>query len=224
MANVAMAVGAGPTGTMRLYESFWRNKESKIPMAAAIARSLKALAEVHNRTVTPTLLASYIAPLENLSEEEIVLAFSRAHDEEDFWPPPSRLRGLSGRAATGDPLEREASAELRKVIAAMRKFGPFLKPKMGEITSTDTPEGRLRAEPLRGPTEMPPAFSDRTQAAIFTLGWDDQRKGLSILSDHPALRAEGFNKGDAGEFRKNILREADELERRWLVAYRAARR
>lgn len=57
---------------------------------------MKQLAEGHNKALTVTLLSSYVAVMEDLTEGEIILAFTRAHEEENYWPSPSRLRGLSG--------------------------------------------------------------------------------------------------------------------------------
>lgn len=156
--------------------------------------------------------------MEDLTPSEIILAFARTHDEDKFWPTPGRLRELSGREAQGDPLEREAVAALSVVLSKMRSFGWELKPRPGKIIATDSPDGRLLEEPTREPTQYH-GLPRRSMLALATLGWGDHQRGLALLRDHPGLRDPAA--GDA-EFRVNLLRQADELKRRWVEAYRNA--
>lgn len=222
MANAAtvagMAVGRVQTGTWKLYENFWQVGESNVMRIMAISDSLTNLAEVHNRKMSSTLLASYVAVLEDLNPEEIILAFSRTHDEDSFWPTPGRLRGLSGREPLGDPLEREADAALRVLLSKMRNHGWELKPKLGAIIRTDDPAtGRLLKEPLREATTHH-GLPHKTMLTVAVLGWGDILRGLALLKDHPAVvRPEA---GDV-EFKVNALKQADELRRRFVEAYRA---
>ena len=70
----------------------------------------------------------------DLSQSEIVLAFSRAATEGKFFPVPSLLLDFSGRAVTGDPIASEAREELFKIVAGMRgPHGPKLKPIQGKL-------------------------------------------------------------------------------------------
>ena len=135
---MANAAAAGELkATQKLYGSFW--KVSTTATAAkngkeAIALSLTNLAEALDRNMTPTLLTSYAASLEDLTQEEIIQAFSRAHDELRFFPAPAILREFSGRPVTGDPIAAEAREEFQRILVAMRgKHGPKLRPILGRV-------------------------------------------------------------------------------------------
>lgn len=219
MASAVAVVGRAQTGTRTLYESFWQAKGSSVPMRImAISDSLTNLAEVHNRKTSSTLLSSYVASLEDLTPEDIILAFTRAQDEENYWPTPSRLRELCGREPAGDPLEREAIAAFNAVLSKMRGFGWELKPRLGRIIATSGPDGRLLAEPLRAPTEEP-NLPLRSMQALALLGWGDWHKGVALLRDHPAVKSVPAGE-ELGQYQVNALKQADELKRRWVEAYR----
>jgi hypothetical protein len=214
MAN-AMQTAEGRTATTKLYSALWR---SGVSHPQAIMLSLRNLAECHNRTMTESLYASYTASLEDLSQQEIILAFSRSHDEDTFWPTPGRLRGLSGRDAPGDPVEREADGAFHALLAKMRTHGWELKPRLGSIIRDRGEDGRLLIEPEREPL-IHPGLPARTMQTLAVLGWGDRMQGLALLRDHPGVAKPAMT-GEAAEFRVNVLRNADDLRRRWVEAYR----
>jgi hypothetical protein len=71
----------------------------------------------------PRSLKRCLMSLLNLSQREIVLAFSRAATESKFFPAPATLREFSGRAATGDSIAAEAKAELLYLLITARAQG-----------------------------------------------------------------------------------------------------
>ena len=103
-----MANDKALNATQTLYESFWWNTSP----AQAISQSLDQLAEGFEKMLTAATYRLYAATLADLTQEQIVLAFSRATGECQFWPSPATLREFSGRAADGDPVASEAKAEL----------------------------------------------------------------------------------------------------------------
>lgn len=228
--DVAVAPEA-QTATRTLYESLWRQHGGEKPTpsdaekTAAIGAMLLELAKALDRNVTQSVRL-YVAALWDLNPTDLVRAFARTTEEDRYWPTPARLRELSGRASMGDPLEREADKALLWLIRQMRYFGWKLQPKIGAIVATDSPDGRLLEEPKRAPTEYPPRLNKYTHMALECLGWGDRDRGLAILSDHPGVRgdvSDGFDKAGAGEFRRNTMKEADELRRRWFDAWRMAK-
>jgi hypothetical protein len=103
-----------PAPALLLEYDSWRKAETtKNPPQAAIAESLDTLAQHLDRTITTTMVASYYASLEDLTREEIVLAFSRARDESKFLPAPATLREYSGRPIAGRPVAAEGRGPLQ---------------------------------------------------------------------------------------------------------------
>jgi|ERR1700729_1769470 hypothetical protein len=87
--------------------------------------------------LNPDVAKGYKATLADLTRAEIVLAFSRAHDELKFFPAPATLREFSGRPVSGDPIAAEAREQLQYLLNGMRsKHGPKLQ---------DTPAGYFTA-------------------------------------------------------------------------------
>jgi hypothetical protein len=230
MAN-AMLEREEPKGTKRLYGSFWSKRTEERGRAMvqpsmpkeAIALSLTNLAEALDRKMTPTLFTSYAASLEDLRPEEIILAFSRAHDECRFFPSPAILREFSGRAVTGDPIASEAKDELLRILAAMRgPHGPKLKTILGRVlygTEDDPkgPDGLRIMEPIRAES-TPFLLSRRTEAALVRLGWGDRVAGIAVIADHPSLRRK--HDADDERYQQNQLRASDEILKRFVDAYR----
>jgi hypothetical protein len=230
--DMANAAAAGELkATQKLYGSFW--KVSTTATAAkngkeAIALSLTNLAEALDRNMTPTLLTSYAASLEDLTQEEIIQAFSRAHDELRFFPAPAILREFSGRPVTGDPIAAEAREEFQRILVAMRgKHGPKLRPILGRVLygTEDDPknaEGERVAlcdAPRAESTVFP--LSRRTEAALIRLGWGDRSAGIALIADHPSLHRQSWNEDDIDDqFKKNQLRAGDEILKRFIDAYR----
>jgi hypothetical protein len=100
----------------------------------------------------------------------------------------------------------------------MRRHGWQLKPELGRIIRTSGDDGRLLMEPEREPTihhNLPP----RTLQAIAMMGWGDHMRGLALMREHPGIA----NPPDMdAEYKVNALKQADELQRRWIECYRQA--
>jgi hypothetical protein len=101
----------------------------------------------------------------------------------------------------------------------MRGFGWELKPRLGRVLETTGPDGRLLAEPRRAPTEEPNVPAKSMQA-LAVLGWGDWRKGAAVMREHPAVKAVPAGGEELGQYQVNALKQADELKRRWVEAYR----
>jgi hypothetical protein len=215
-------------GTRKLYESLWSGCVNGMlghPSAPAVATvaCLTQLATVFDRKLSPELLESYTASLETLSRPQIIQAFSRAQDECHFWPVPAKLLELSGQVAHGDPIEYEANREMLALFAQMREFGPRLsyRFKPGTPENMGPPPEEARIYPKR--------LSTLTEAALQNLGWGDRLRGLMILSDHPGMRYESAssafvtNGKAAAEYRWGKIQQADEIRKRWVVAFREAK-
>lgn len=187
----------------------------------ALALSLGCLAEATGKVITATTLPVYAAVMADMSREQCILAFSRATDELRYWPSPAQLRELGGIAASGDPVEAAARAALDEVFAAMREFGPALNPKRGAVMRTTGDDGRMLIEPERA-QDRHAELAGPVVMALVRLGWGDQQKGLALLSDHPALAGAAFTSAFESPYRQNLLKLADELEKRFILAYRQA--
>ena len=138
MAHATTAATGTQTETQRLYDSLWtQNSSVSAQRTMAIAASLDLLAQLLERKINPDVAKGYKATLADLTRAEIVLAFSRAHDELKFFPAPATLREFSGRPVSGDPIAAEAREQLQYLLNGMRsKHGPKLQ---------DTPAGYFTA-------------------------------------------------------------------------------
>lgn len=225
MGTMVNAVIAGQMATRALFESLWiqyaGGKNSKPPTEAqkteAIGEMVMLLASAMDRNTTKSL-PLYVAVLWDLTPQELVLAFSRAAEEDKFFPAPSRLRELCGREPVGDPVEREAVAALTVLLSKMRAFGWELKPRLGRVLETTGEDGRLLAEPKRAPSEEP-NLPGKSMQALAVLGWGDWRKGAALLREHPAVKAAPTGE-EQGQYQVNALKQADEIRKRWVEAYR----
>ena len=130
----------------------------------------------------------------DLSQSELVLAFSRAAMEAKFFPPPATVREFSGRSASGDPIANEAREELFRLVAGMHtKHGPKLKPIQGKVLygTEDRPldaNGEPTAPycaPRHPGTEFP--LPRRTEAALVRLGWGDRATGIALIAEYPIV-------------------------------------
>jgi hypothetical protein len=216
-----MANDVAPKATMSLYASFWKNKGKQ----SAILLSLKELAEGFEKPLTAGMVRLYTAVLAEMTQEQIVLAFSRATDECKFFPAPALLRDFSGLAVSGDPIATEAKDKLFYLIAGMRSaHGHMLRPIPGRVIygTEDDPrdkDGRTAAAPIReASTEFP--LDRRLKAALVRLGWGDSTKGIAVIADHPALQRKADR--EDGQYRQNQLRAADEILKRFTDCYREA--
>jgi hypothetical protein len=168
----------------------------------------------------------YIAALEDCTEEEIILGFSRALECCKYFPSPAILREYSGRAVTGDPVECAAKEQLLYLIAGMRgPHGPMLKPIPGPIlygTDADPKdaEGNRTHAPIRGESTVFP-IARRTQAALARIGWGDSTAGIALIAQHPAVRRVMTSEDTTtDQYRQNQLRAGDEILKRFVDAYR----
>jgi hypothetical protein len=222
MANAA-AAARERKGTTRLFADLWKSQPTR---ALAIPRSIQLLAEQFDRKLTDSLAIGIAASLEDLTQEEIIQAFSRAQDELRYFPVPAILREYSGRPVTGDPIAAEAREEFQRILVAMRgKHGPKLRPILGRVLygTADEPrdaEGERIIHPIREP-ETPFPFSRRLEAALVRLGWGDRSAGIAVIADHPSLHRQGGNEDDIDDqYKKNQLRAGDEILKRFTDAYR----
>jgi hypothetical protein len=100
-----MEATATQAATQRFFGALWKNTTRKTnPPKVATAPSLAYLAETLERNLTPAETKTYVAAMAELSQEENVLAFSRAATESKFFPSPATLREYSGRSVSGDPI------------------------------------------------------------------------------------------------------------------------
>jgi len=217
-------------GTQRFYDALWTKQSSgSAQRAMAIAASLDALAQIHDRKITPTMAEGYHASLADLTREELVLAFSRAQNELKFFPLPATLREYSGRPATGDPVAAEAKQELFRIVTAMRVpqpqgHGPKLRDILGRVLyGTEEKPLDEHGKPCGIPRRAPgPPFplSRRTEAALVRLGWGCRETGIALIAEHPIVSG---GTAEDGEFQINRLRASDELLAKWTAVYREVR-
>lgn len=218
------AVAGVQTGTTRLYASFWRSPASK---AGAILNSIRQLAATFDKGVSEAQAKGIAASLEEMTREEIVLAFSRAQDECRFFPVPAILREFSGRAVTGDPIANEAKEGLLTIINAMRgKHGPKLRDILGKL-KYGTEEAPRNAEGgmvpyCDAPREpaTPFVMPGRVENALVRLGWGSREAGIAIIADHPAVSRRDVDPDADDKYRQNQLRTGDEITNRFVAAYR----
>lgn len=223
-----LAAAGEPKGTRKLYAALWTvsGQPAGSPRArmSAIASSMDMLAQIHDRRITPDTAKGYAASLEEFTQEEIILAFSRAHDELRFFPVPAILREFSGRPVTGDPIAAEAKEALTGILGAMRgPHGPKLKDIPGPVLygTEDDPKdssGERTHAPIRG-KGTPFPLSRRTEATLVRLGWGDRTAGIALLADHPSLQRQSSSDDDS-RFKTNAVRAADEILKRFTDAYR----
>jgi hypothetical protein len=209
------------TGTQRLYARLWSG-----PRKMAILGSLERLAEVYDRKLTPTMCQLYEAVMTDWSMEETVLAFARATEECKYFPSPALLREFSGRAVTGDPIANEAREGLQAILTAMRgPWGPQLLPVPGKVLygselDPRDKEGRCTNEPIREKS-TPFLLSRRLEATLLRLGWGSRPAGIALIAEHPALKRKASNiEQDDTQYRTNQLRAADDIQNRFIAAYK----
>lgn len=182
---------------------------------AQIARGLDTLM-LGWQNVKPSseMLALYVAVMDKLSPEQVILSFARA-SEEDWFPAPGRLVTLSGWA---DALDSEALRELLSLAESLHQF-PMLQPKTGAILN----EGRdpetdaylpidqvKRAEP-----SLPPVMAVTTRDTVRAMGDGDIPAGLRRIT--PAVPGILGKLGDDHSFE---LRQAEAVKRAWIETYR----
>lgn len=228
MANATRAAEA-QTETMRLYRSFWNKgrggtMELQPSRKESIGLSMVHLAMALDKKMSRMLLEVYEVSLADLEPAEIIQAFSRAHDELKYFPPPATLREFSGRAVTGDPIAAEAKSQLLYVLEGMRgPHGPMLRDIPGKVLygTEDDPKDKsgMRVVDAIRAESTPFVLSRRLEAALVRIGWGDRSAGIAMIADHPALsRKSRFDDDD--QFKKNQLRAADEILKRFTDAYR----
>jgi hypothetical protein len=214
---------ATQAATRKLYAGFWTNSQHKttVPAPVAISASLLHLAETLERNLSKNALATYLAVLADLSQEQIVLAFSRAAMECKHFPVPALLRDF---ASIGEPVAAEAKQELIRIIQAMRgAHGPKLKPILGKLKyGTENCPRNAKGEIVaycdaeRAPSTLFP-LSRRAEAALVRLGWGDRTTGIALIAESPIVSG---GTAEDGEFQTNRLRAGDELLAKWTAAYR----
>lgn len=140
-----------------------------------------------------------------------------------YRPSIAEIRRAAGLdCAIVDPVETECKAILRGIFGAMRgPHGPKLKEVRGKVlfgTEVDPKDANGdRVAPYEVPrdTSTPFAMSDRTRAALVTLGWGNLAAGVEVLAEHPAVN----RKNDDG-YEGNRIRQAEEIQKRFVEAYR----
>ncbi len=168
-----------------LFRGFWPKQTPD----EAILLSLKEPTAGYEKPVTESMVRLYTAALVDLTQEKIILAFSRAATECKFFPSPATLREFSGRPVTGDPIAAEAKAELLHLINEMRsKHGPKLADIEGRIlygTEYDPKDANgERVPPCDAPRaeSTPYPIARRTEAALVRLDW-----GI-VVGESPTIR------------------------------------
>jgi hypothetical protein len=159
------------TPTQRRFENFYQ-----VNPKTALAESIRFLAEVRGKEMTRNIAMGYLDTLGTLTQDEAILALSRAQEECKFFPPPATLLELSGRAVTGDPVAAEAREEFLRILTAMRgPHGPKLRPILGRVlygTEDDPRDENGRTHHIAIRSESTPfPLSRRAEATLVRLGW-----------------------------------------------------
>jgi hypothetical protein len=208
------------TPTQKRFESFYLANPK-----TGLVESIQHLAEVLGKEITKNIVMGYHDTLLPLTQDEAILAFSRAQEECNFFPSPSTLRALSGRAVTGDPIAAEAKEGLLDILDAMRgKHGPKLQPILGRFLfgTEDNPKDangdRVPYCDAPRAESTPFPLSRRLEATLVRLCWGDRVAGIAVIADHPSLRRK--RQDDDEKYQQNQLRAADEILKRFTDAYR----
>lgn len=214
-------VPAGHPAIWTHFKNFWQQEIDgqivPVTRKEAVGNSLAVLADCFDRKVTSLMLNLYLSALDDCTINECITAFVRVALDCKFWPTPAQMRTLAGRQPAGDLMDNAASNSFRAVIAALRDF-PMLTHHLGAICRKEDEQGRILAVPEREDDTHPPDIGEKARKAIAYLGFGDLTAGLKLLSDHPSLEKWAE---DSAQWRQNALKASDELERRYLAAWKA---
>ena len=140
-----------------------------------------------------------------------------------FHPTISEIRKAAGiNRGIQDPTEKKALSELGFILGIMRLHGPEIKPIHGKLLKDRDEDGRIlpRSKWEFAPETPTPRLDTQTEAALCQMGMGSREGGLELIACHPALPWNS-SKDDA-EARKFKVRNAAEIEKRWIESWRAA--
>lgn len=196
-----------PQEMQNLFAELW---SASTPPQVSMAACLAQLAASLDQPVSEAMAKGYLAVLSRLTRDEAVQAFGRAMESCKYFPRPSELLDLAGRAPAGDPLRNAAMLALRAVLDVIRTFGSELRPRGGKFVDRDK-DGELLHTAYHEPSTPAPTLPAEIEAALEELGYGDRVAGLRALATLTE-RAEG--PWQVAENRK--------LEQRWFEAYARA--
>lgn len=219
--GMALAGEATQTATRRFVAGFWEaHRGKRSTHRQAIGLALLNLGDTLGRDLSkPGVVEAYTAALEDLTPERCIEVFSRALEQSRFFPSPAELRAFAGLA---EAVDSDALKALSEVLAAMRLWGPELKPKPGAIKRDRDDDGLVLVVPERGDEVPAPVFPDRTMFAIVAMGMGSREAGLEALACHPALPWNSQRGQDEAATRAFRSKNAAEIEKRWCVAWAQA--
>jgi hypothetical protein len=164
--------------TRHFYERLWRGQTRQ----KAIANSLTHIAAIFERSLTVSMGDLYTAAMADLSQAEIVSAFSRATEQARFFPASVILREIVGRDV--DAIDREAKDGLLYILQGMRsEHGTRLQTLPGPLLRVEEEyrDGERYKNEIRG-EKVPFQLSPRLEAALRVLGWGSGTKGIALIA------------------------------------------
>lgn len=191
---------AGVQETRRLYEACYPQGEYQ---PNAVLAMLGKLAEILDRSLSPTIVRGYQASLAGLSREELVMAFTRSQLEMGVLPAPAALLRLSGRRAHSVDDEDQAPRELTKLFMFIRDGFRGLKTYRPRIEHPET------KQMVDGPPRTP-RLDERQRLAIALMGFGAYDVGVDLLRAHSAIAGRD----------ENSARVDRDIEIKWQRAWR----
>lgn len=196
-----------------------RNSFAMCGRTETIAMHLAALATCYERPFPPLVQGMYVETLAQLTDEQVIVALTRAQNEESkFFPPPARLRELADIETPDQCSERQAREGLDWVIWRIRKHGVEGRCRRGALLrSAGRDESGYHAEEWE--QIPPPPTPDPIRSALEQLGAGDVEAGVKLIAEHPLVRG-------ADEYPSLGLKLSaiEKLEARWIEAWRKANR
>lgn len=165
------------------------------------------------------LLTRYSEFLDEVGPERFIAAYRLVLDTSKFRPDISELRAAAG-VTRQNPFEVEALAQLKKLLAVLRKHKRTLQPIKGELLNDGKDEqGLVLVVPLYKPSTLPPEMPQLVQSTILDMGYgSSQQVGLDAIWVHPALDdiRDRDELDQMGAFRASA---AAKIELRWIQHY-----
>jgi len=168
------------------------------------------------------LLHLYSKAVDEVGKEAFEQAFLHVMETSPFRPDISEIRKAAGiNRGIQDPTEKKALSELGFILGIMRLHGPEIKPIHGKLLKDRDEDGRIlpRNKWEFAPDTPTPRLDAQTEAALCQMGMGSREGGLELIACHPALPWNS-SKDDA-EARKFKVRNAAEIEKRWIESWRA---
>jgi hypothetical protein len=191
------------------------------PKHEAITKALIWLSSFYERPITQEALAAYLSVLEEMTTDQLQVAFSQASRECKFFPPPAELRALAGLRTARQRSESEAREGLQWILEKIRIHGKSLGPIRGALIR----EGQRLSmhEFIQPEYEMIecPTPSPKICHTVEALGNGDKVDGMYQLAEHP-----GFVTKTDGDYQSMGQRQAAiaRFEERWLRTWEMANR